>query len=511
MKEKKALLRGGMLTRILAMVLAVILVITAAMSVICWLTMRNRQINEKLQDLTLEARDIAMLAEESFSGSGLISGLSLDSSATRELLNRKANDVFNEYGAYILIVDRRGLTMDNLQTAWEKDPAFVESLSSAEISRALNRVLGGEEISVRTMISGEAMFTVGVPFTRRRRVMGAVFIQTRATRVEAGVSELIPQLILVDLSVFLVAAAVLFLWVRGTMSPLKSLTRAAGVMAEGNFRVRVEETGRDPDIRELAGAFNTMAERLEKTEQGRREFVANVSHELRSPITSIAGFVEGMRDGVIPEKDHPRYLKLVSDETSRLSTLIGDLLALSRLEREDAMLELSDFDMNELLRMGIIRRVKDLDEKNLEVACVFEQDPCPVRADRDRIEQVIINLLDNAIKFTPEQGRIELETCTSADSVVVTVRDNGPGIAPEDRPRVFERFFTVDRAHTSGKGTGLGLSICQRILEMHGRKIELLDTEEGAAFRFSLEPGKLPERNELPDSTGMKGDGATDA
>ena len=110
-----------------------------------------------------------------------------------------------------------------------------------------------------------------------------------------------------------------------------------------------------------------------------------------------------------------------------------------------------------------------------------------VRADIDRIEQVVINLLDNAIKFTPEGGKISLESAVKDGLAEITVRDSGTGIAPEDRDKIFDRFFTADRAHTAGKGTGLGLSICKRIMEMHGQSIRLLDTEEGAAFRFTLE------------------------
>jgi len=218
--------------------------------------------------------------------------------------------------------------------------------------------------------------------------------------------------------------------------------------------------------------------------------VANVSHELRSPITSISGFVEGMEDGTIPPEEHPKYLALVGDETRRLSKLIGDLLALSRLERDDVTLEKTDFDMNEMLRRAIIRRVNDLESKNMELDCDFQQEPCMVRADSDRIEQVVVNLLDNAIKFTPNGGKITLKTAVNKSLCTVTVADNGVGITPEDRPKVFDRFFTADRAHTSGKGTGLGLSICQRIMEMHGQTIRLEDTAEGTAFAFTLEKGQ---------------------
>ena len=251
--------------------------------------------------------------------------------------------------------------------------------------------------------------------------------------------------------------------------------------------MQVDEKQGDPELRELSGAFNTMTRKLQGVETSRREFVANVSHELRSPITSIKGFAEGMADGVIPAEEQPKYLRLVADESKRLSGLIDDLLALSRLERDDAKPEMTVFDVNEMLRRAVIRRMNDLEAKKIDVSCEFEEDSCMVKADSDRIEQVVINLLDNAIKFTPEGGKISLESAAKDGIAEITVRDSGCGIAPEDREKIFDRFFTADRAHTAGKGTGLGLSICKRIMEMHGQSIRLLDTEEGAAFRFTLQ------------------------
>ena len=268
---------------------------------------------------------------------------------------------------------------------------------------------------------------------------------------------------------------------------LTSLTEAARAMGEGDFSVQLDETRGDRELRQLTHTFDRMREKLSELEKSRREFVANVSHELRSPITSIRGFAEGMADGVIPAEDHPKYLRLVAEESNRLSRLVEDLLQLSRLERDDAALNRTDFDVNEILRRAVIRRMNDLDTREIDVDCDFRVDPCMVNADSERIEQVVINLLDNAIKFTGEKGRIVLRTDYQDRLAEVTVWDNGPGIPPEDRSRVFERFFTSDRAHTSGKGTGLGLSICQRILEMHGRDIRLLGTDEGAAFRFTLD------------------------
>ena len=288
-------------------------------------------------------------------------------------------------------------------------------------------------------------------------------------------------------SVLVLSGVAVFLFVRSRLKPLHQLETAAASIAEGDFSVQVDEKKGDPELRELSGAFNTMTKKLQGVEAGRREFVANVSHELRSPITSIRGFAEGMADGVIPETEQPKYLRLVADESRRLSGLIEDLLALSRLEREDAKPEMTVFDVNEMLRRAVIRRMNDLEDKNIDVSCEFEEDACPVRADSDRIEQVVINLLDNAIKFTPEGGKITLESAVNDGTAEITVRDSGSGVAPEDRDKIFDRFFTADRAHTAGKGTGLGLSICKRIMEMHGQSIRLLETGEGAAFRFTLE------------------------
>ena len=143
--------------------------------------------------------------------------------------------------------------------------------------------------------------------------------------------------------------------------------------------------------------------------------------------------------------------------------------------------------MDEMLRRAIIRRMNDLDRKEIEVECDFRADPCMVRADQERIEQVVINLLDNAIRFTEENGKIRLTTEIREHLAEITIWDDGASVPEEDRSRIFERFFTSDRAHTSGKGTGLGLSICQRIMEMHGREIRLLNPEKGTAFRFTLE------------------------
>ncbi|MBQ9210458.1 MAG: HAMP domain-containing histidine kinase [Clostridia bacterium] len=472
---------NSLFARIMAVVLSVILAITISISVLSYFSLREQRISARLDYLAAEAEEIAYLAADLNSGNGYFF-----SQNTRQYLNRMAQKVNDEFGAYIAVVDRWGNVMTNIQTAYSEDPDFVASLSGDEITEALGQVLAGENIRVRSMAGSDPTFTVGVPFTQYETVTGAVFIQTKAQRIQSGMEDLLWQVVAIALAAAALGAVAVGVIVRSIMRPLGEISEAAHAMGEGDFSRRLDETRGDRELRQLARTFNGMSDKLADVENGRREFVANVSHELRSPITSIKGFAEGMADGVIPAEEHPKYLRLVAEESNRLSRLVGDLLQLSRLEREDATLEMTEFDMDEMLRRAIIRRMNDLDQKRIDVECDFRVDPCLVEADAERIEQVVINLLDNAIKFTGEEGKITLTTEKQGDQALITVWDNGISIPEEDRGRVFERFFTADRAHTSGKGTGLGLSICQRILEMHGQEIRLLDPEEGTAFRFTL-------------------------
>ena len=476
-----------MFARIMAVMLAVILVTTVSLSAVWWFTLRNQQIDMRLDYLATEAFNIAYMAEN-LSGDTLMNSNSEADKMLWMQITNIADKVNEEYGAYIAVIDRAGYGMTNAN-ALNGDPESEKIRNAEELQEALQHAMQGTAILIHSEEGSDPTFTVGAPWMRGNDVAGAVLIRTKAVRIESGLSEIFWKIVLLATVVFVLSGVVMFLFVRSRLKPLQQLGTAAGRIAEGDFSVQVDEKAGDRELREVSSAFNTMTRKLQGVEEGRREFVANVSHELRSPITSIRGFAEGMADGVIPAEEHPKYLRLVANESKRLSGLIEDLLALSRLERDDVQLNLTVFDINEMLRRAVIRRMNDLDRKKIDVSCEFMEDTCPVRADSDRIEQVVINLLDNAIKFTPEGGSIQLESSAKDKIVEITVRDSGSGVPPEDRDKVFDRFFTADRAHTAGKGTGLGLSISKRIMEMHGQNIRLLDTEEGAAFQFTLEKG----------------------
>ena len=478
-----------MFARIMAVVLTVILLLTGMLSGIGWIALREQQTETVMETLRTEAREIAYLAGQRTRSPGF-PFFDRGQSTQSMYLQQKATAVYDQYGAYILVVDRNGRIMDNMNVAYADNPDFAKTLDRQDIMEGLRRVLGGEEIELHVILEGNDYFTVGVPFVQSGVVLGAVFMQTPAQVIEGGTEALLLPVAGIAAAACVLAGLVLFLILRGVLKPLNRLTDAARTLAEGDFSARVPSTKSTREVEELSAAFNTMADELSAVENSRREFVANVSHELRSPITAISGYIEGMRDGVIPPADYDKYLGIVSDESKRLSRLIGELLALSRLEREDAALDMADFDVCDLLERVFLRRTGDLEQHHLDVDCDFDPEPCFVHADMARIEQVAVNLIDNAIKFTPDGGQITLRVRVQGALCIVTVADNGVGILPEDRPRVFERFFTADRAHTSGKGTGLGLSICLRIMEMHGQRIRLLDTQQGAAFAFTLELAK---------------------
>ncbi len=473
---------GRMLSILLA-IIVVILFIGAGFSI---LTIRNNAIQTRMEALTAEAREIAYLASRA-SDSTLTYYLGLDD-ADEAYLQWKAARVYEEYGAYILIVDRSGSVKDNMSTALKDKVSAVESLSTEDVTDALREVLQGNEVQKRlSSDQGGEIFTVAVPWVQNGAVLGAVFIHTSAQVVEAEYKGIVFQVAVgFAVSALLSVLAAVF-YTRRITRPLTGITKVAEAMSNGNFSVRAGADGVN-EIKQMAASINVMADKLSKVEEGRREFVANVSHELRAPVTSVHSFVTGMLDGTIPEEEHKKYLQIVSDETIRMKKLISDLLQLSRMDDGAETLTCTDFDINEAIRRVIIGRMNDIDAARIQLHLDFDTEACFVHADADRIAQVLHNLVDNALKYLPVNGNLTISTILVHDKVAVTVTNDGAPILPQDRPHIFERFYRADKAHTVGKGTGLGLSICKRILALHGEDICLLPREDAVSFRFTLQP-----------------------
>ena len=475
----------NMFDRLLALFMAVILLVALIGGAFSMFSIRASMVESRMESLLAQAREIAFLASR-IDNTSLSDYLNLESS-TMSYLQWKAASVYEDYEAYILIVDRNGRVRDNMQSALQGSADALRTLNADDVAAALIQVLGGQEVRMQMRDSYGPVFTVAVPYVQNDTVLGAVFIHTSAQIIEAEYHGLLLQIAIGFALASLAAIVGTAFYTRGIVKPLTVITAAAEEMSRGKLSTRAEVTGVN-EVRQLAGAFNVMAEKLEQVEESRKEFVANVSHELRSPVTSIHGFVEGMLDGTIPQEDSPRYLQIVFDETNRMKRLIADLLQLSRMDKGVDKLQLSDFDLNELIRRVIIGRMSDIEDKMLDVHLELYQDPCFVNADSDKLSQVVHNIVDNALKFVGVNGNLTIRTSLLHDNTVaVDIENDGEPIAPQDRDHLFERFYKADKAHTAGKGTGLGLSICKQIMELHGQTLEVLPLEEGAGFRFTLQ------------------------
>lgn len=458
--------------------MAVLLVAMATFSLMLYQRIREDKIDARLDELTAQARDIAYLAAQR---------TLFGSAQTDRYITWKSKEVMEDFDAYILILDSLG----NIIPIGDQSTTNTYDLTLEETLDYLNRVVAGEEIRVRMMpYAGTVnpVFTVGVPFVQDGRVLGAVFIHTSEQSIAASYTGIVGQaartlLLSVTIGALMILAASQYI-----TSPLREMARAADRFAQGDFDQRVSVQTHD-EIGRLAEAFNSMAHDLEQLEQTRRAFVANVSHELRSPLTSMQGFINGILDGTIPESEHEHYLSIVLDETRRLNKLISALLDLSHIESGKAPLTKSRFDLNEMILRVLARQEATLTERHIDVVCDFQEGACMVNADADRIEQVLINLIDNAIKYMDvDEGRITLFTRAEGQVARVAVSDNGRGIAEEDLSHIFERFYKADKAHTTGQGTGLGLSIVKSIIEQHGREIAATRAEGGGArFEFTLD------------------------
>lgn len=269
-------------------------------------------------------------------------------------------------------------------------------------------------------------------------------------------------------------------------NPLRQMSNATKAYAKGDFSKRVDVKGRD-EFADLCNSFNRMATALSVMETSRRSFVANVSHELKTPMTTIDGFINGMLDGTIPLEKRDEYLKIVSDEVQRLSRLVTSMLNLSKIEAGELELKNTDFNLNEMLINCLLTFTQIIEKKNIEIKGLDEIGKTVVRGDSDMIYQVLYNLIDNAVKFTPRDGSIEFSLKTQANGEThFYVENTGGGIPSEEIGRVFERFYKIDKSRSyDTKSAGLGLYLCKTIIEMHGGNI-YVQSVEGKYTRFGF-------------------------
>ncbi len=331
--------------------------------------------------------------------------------------------------------------------------------------------------------------------------VGVVFASCSFRSFSDYRSNLLQMFLLAAVAAFMVSFCIVWLYSYSLVKPLRDMAAAARSFGEGNFSMRVPVTGND-EIGQLAIAFNNMAGSLSTSESVRRNFIANVSHELKTPMTTIAGFIDGILDGTIPPEKQRHYLQIVSDEVKRLSRLVRTMLDLSRIDSGELHLRLARFDLTATIFSALLSFEKPIEEKRLEIRGLEDAESLFVDGDPDMLHQVMYNLIENAVKFTNEGGYIYLGVTDREDRTVVCVRNSGSGIASDEVPLIFDRFYKTDKSRSKDKtGMGLGLYIVRTIIRLHGGEITVSSVEnEYCQFEFWL-----PKRKENSPQLGREG------
>ena len=338
----------------------------------------------------------------------------------------------------------------------------------------------------------ESRYFVSVPIVSHRTGadIGLVIVSMPTGDTQALMEGIADIQVTVSLLVILIAVVVMSVSTRNECRPLREMAQAARDFGHGNLKARVRTGGHNSEeVDELAVAFNNMAESLEKSEYQRQEFVANVSHELKTPMTTIGGYVDGMLDGTIPPERHRYYMQIVSDETKRLSRLVRSMLDISRLQDQGGIPEekKTRFDMEECVGEVLITFEQKIVSKNLDVQVDLPDHPVYTRADKDAVTQVVYNLLDNAVKFCTQGGALGVRLCIGGSKIYVTVSNEGRTIPAEELPLVFDRFHKIDKARNrSQEGWGLGLYIVKTLVCSHGENISVASREGKTEFTFTM-------------------------
>lgn len=377
----------------------------------------------------------------------------------------------------VIITDERGniiLSTDKktVHTAIPED-IFDELIEDASLSRADTM---GDIFSVKHSY-------YALPVYSDDSLVGTIFACASAESLNNLATVMIKTIVMASLWVLLAALIAVYFITEKIIGPLKDMGKAAKSFATGHFDVRVPVVGQD-EVAELATAFNNMASSLENYENTRRTFLANVSHDLRSPMFTIGGYIDGILAGAIPPEEQRGKLEIIASEVRRLSRLVSSLLDISRIQAGDRKFTKEPFDICEMARQILISLEQRLDAKKLDVEFECDSDRVYVFADRDAVYQIFYNICDNAVKFSREGGKYRIGISIKDKRAVVSVYDEGQGIAADDIPHVFDRFYKADKSRGLDKtGTGLGMFIAKTIIDAHEEEI-WVNSVEGSYCEF---------------------------
>ena len=334
-------------------------------------------------------------------------------------------------------------------------------------------------------------YVVSLPvYTETGQRLGIVLVSAPIDHTQLVMHRIIEIYVFLSVLVVVIAVIVMTVLLKQQSTPLRAMAKAARDFGHGELTARVKTSGKSTqEVEDLALAFNNMASSLQKSEYQRQEFIANVSHELKTPMTTISGFVDGILDGTIPPEKADNYLRLVSDETKRLNRLVRSMLDISQLQDKGGIPpeQRTRFDLTECVGQVLITFERKITDKKLDVEVNMPDLPVYTLANQDYMTQVIYNLLDNAVKFCPEGKKISLEVTTGRSKAYVRISNDGETIPPEELPLVFDRFHKTDKSRSQNRDSwGLGLYIVKTIVGAHGENISVTSREGKTTFTFTL-------------------------
>lgn len=405
-----------------------------------------------------------------------------NSSITLEDLQQQLNALDSYLSAQIWIVNTQGEILVNSREHVDMNhPTTIEGLNITDFGSSYYQKGNFYESFSQEQLSVFSQITINY------KVKGYVFIHKPMSQIISYHDGLLNIFYLTLLILFFTALILLAVFTITIYLPIRRITRGADAYAEGDFNYRINVHSRD-EIGYLAASFNYMANELNTLEDDQRKFVSNVSHDFRSPLTSIKGYVEAMLDGTIPVEMQEKYLNIILFETERLTKLTKSILELNKYGTHGTMLDRSDFDINQTIKMTALTFEGICKEKRISFHLILTGQQLFVTADMTKIQQVIYNLIDNAIKFSHHDSEITIETTEKNEKVFVSVKDTGIGIPKDSLSKIWERFYKTDLSRGKDKkGTGLGLAIVKEIIQAHDENINVISTEGvGTEFIFTL-------------------------
>ena len=440
--------------------------------------------NEKTETLTRNAQDIVHIMTE------LKDRDYADEKTSYELLSNTLSIMSKATMSDYFIVDSKGVVrickdMDEHGRASECAEHGAMVIPEQYMTRALKN---GFTDYATDDVFGLGKFVVAVPADIEKNGQMVVFA------VEDAITGLLPYVLnimlvfsLMTLVLLVLCFIIIYVLSKGLTDPIYEMQEVTKHFAKGEFEHRANENYRKGYLSDFAKSLNKMADELAADEEAQRSFVANVSHELKTPMTTIGGFIDGILDGTIPPEQQRSYLMIVSNEIRRLSRTVVSMLNLSKIEAGEVSIAPVRYDVGKQIFDTLLSFEKQINDKNINVEGFEDMGSVTINADKDLIQQVIYNLVDNAVKFTPENGVISISAKNEEEKTVVSIKNTGAGVSDEEISRIFERFYKVDKSRSYDvKGVGLGLYIVKTIVNMHNGEITAR-SENGKYIEFCFE------------------------